>query len=108
MNPQPPVMVICDISYHILEHCFQLFWGFGSNRSGYDFPVFEDEVGWNAEDVVLGGDAGVAVDVDFGNGEMVAVFVFEVSEDMFLLLAWRTPGAPELDHHGMVGVQEFL
>ena len=46
MNPQPPVMVICDISYHILEHCFQLFWGFGSNRSGYDFSVFEDEVGW--------------------------------------------------------------
>src|SRR5208282_484147 len=71
----------------------------------HDLSVLENEQGRNAGHFVAHGGGAVAVDVHFADLDFTLIFARELFDDRSDRAARAAPGSPEIDQHGLIGLQ---
>jgi hypothetical protein len=79
-----------------------------SDLLGLDCAVLEENQRGDAADAELGRRLGVLVDIQFGHLDLVAVFSGNLVQDGGDHLAGAAPFGPEIQQHGLLGLQDVL
>src|SRR5271155_137677 len=71
----------------------------------HDLAVFENEQSRNAGDFVSHGGSAVAVNIHLTDGYFALILTREFFDDWSDRAAGATPRSPEIDQHGLIGLQ---
>ena len=74
----------------------------GTDETLGDFTIREHEQRWNAHDAVLHRDIWIVIDIQLGDGQVVAVLIGDLVKDRCDLLARSAPLCPEVDYDRLV------
>src|ERR1017187_806406 len=98
-------LVAGNLANVAIQGLLNVVFGAVANELFYHLSVLENQQGRNAGDFVAHGRGGVSVDVHFANLDFTLIFAGEFFDDGSDRAARATPGGPEIDQHGLIGLQ---